>query len=89
MSCFSQTVVIGLQAPVFRPFQSKKLKNAMNNRTIIEFGFRKISRISKTSVSVIVLSHPLRQITLTSVYGLNNSGYPVQSTGSISSYHLI
>ena len=38
----------------------------VNNKTIIEFGFRGISRIIEASVSVICLSLRLRQITPTS-----------------------
>ena len=38
----------------------------VNNKIIIEFGFRVISRIIKASVSVICLSLRLRQITPTS-----------------------
>ena len=49
-----------------RLIQVKVLQIQMNNKTIIEFGSRRILGIIKASVCVICLSLRLRQITQTS-----------------------
>ena len=56
----------------------------MNDKRIIEFGFRKLSELSRPR-SALFASASLRQITLTSL-GLNNSEYAAQPHPIILNY---
>ena len=70
-----------------RLLQGKGLQIQINNKTIIEFGSRRIRGIIKASVCVISLDQPSASADNTNLC-LNNSSYPTRPHSIIVYYYI-